>query len=260
MKKWALITGASSGIGAGFAQQFAKDGHNLILVARSEGKLNSLASQLSSQYGVTARVIASDLGQPGAAQDLFDQLQADNIPVEFLVNNAGFGDYGFFHETNWDKEAQMMNLNMLALAHLTKLFGSEMVRRRSGRILNVASTAAFQPGPLMAIYYSTKHFVLSFSEAIANEWKDFGVTVTALCPGPTESGFQSAAEMEDSKLVKGKKMPTSEEVAAYGYRAMFKGKTVAVHGFMNRVMAFSTKFMPRKMLVNTVRKMQERSH
>jgi len=152
----------------------------------------------------------------------------------------------------------MIDLNMKSLTHLTKLFLPEMVKRRSGRIMNVASTAAFQPGPLMAIYYATKHYVLAFSEAIANEVKDYGVTVTALCPGPTESGFQSAAAMEDSKLVNNIKMPSSADVAHYGYRAMMRGKTVAIHGKANSMMAKTVGFLPRNMVTGFVRKLQEK--
>jgi len=141
---------------------------------------------------------------------------------------------------------------------MTKLFVRDMVANRNGRILNLASTASFQPGPLMAVYYATKHYVLSFSEAIANELRDYDVTVTALCPGPTASGFQSASDIEDSKLVKGKKLPTSKEVAVYGYKALMKGKRVAIHGTMNRLLAESVRFMPRNMVTKTVRKLQEK--
>jgi len=151
-------------------------------------------------------------------------------------------------------------LNILALTHLTKLFVKDMVIRKKGKILNVASTAAFQPGPLMAVYYATKAFVLFLSEAIANELKGSGVTITALCPGPTESGFQSAASMEESKLVKNKKLPTSKQVAEYGYKAMMKGKRVAIHGLINKIMTFSLRLTPRKLVTNVVRKLSEKKH
>jgi short-subunit dehydrogenase len=258
MKNTALITGASSGIGMELARVHAAQGGDLVLISRSEDKLKRLRTELENKFQVEVMIISSDLSQASAPRQIFDQLQAQEIQVEYLINNAGFGDYGFFHETDWEKEEQMIDLNMKSLTHLTKLFLPEMVKRRSGKIMNVASTAAFQPGPLMAIYYATKHYVLAFSEAIANEVRDYGVTVTALCPGPTESGFQNTAAMEESKLVKGVKMPTSEEVARYGYQAMIKGKTVAVHGFLNSMMARSVGFLPRKMVTGMVRSLQDK--
>lgn len=260
MKKVALITGASSGIGLELAKIHAEKGGDLVLVARSTSKLKDLQSELQEKFGIEVLSVPKDLSIPDSALELYDFVKEQGVHVEYLINNAGFGDFGFFHETEWEKEEMMINLNMLTLTHLTKLFGSDMVKKRSGRIMNLASTASFQPGPLMSIYYATKHYVLSFSEGIANEWKEFGVSVTALCPGPTKSGFQAAATIEESKLVKGKKLPTSSEVAEYGYEAMMKGKTVAIHGLQNRLLANSVKFMPRDMVTNTVRKMQEKSH
>jgi short-subunit dehydrogenase len=257
--KTALITGASSGIGLELATFFAKDKHNLVLVARSEGKLKELATELQQKYGITVKVIAKDLSKTNAAQEVYDELKQQNIEIDFLVNNAGFGEFGFFHEIDWKKEEMMINLNITTLTHFTKLFVQDMVKRRYGKVMNVASTAAFQPGPLMAVYYATKSYVLSFSEAIANELQDKGVTITALCPGPTESGFQAAATLEESKLVKGKKMPTSLEVAEYGYKAMMNGDIVAIHGMMNWIMAQSIRFTPRKMATTIVRMMSEKA-
>lgn len=258
MKKVALITGASSGIGMELAKIHASQGGDLVLVARSEDKLSRLKAELEKHYQVEVITITKDLSKKEAPQQIFDQLQQQSIQVEYLINNAGFGDYGFFHETNWEKEEQMIDLNMKSLTYLTKLFLPEMVKRRAGRIMNVASTAAFQPGPLMAIYYATKHYVLAFSEAIANEVKEYGVTVTTLCPGPTESGFQSAAAMEDSKLVNNVKMPSSAEVAQYAYQSMMKGKVVAIHGAANSIMAKSVGFLPRNLVTNMVRKLQSK--
>ena len=183
MKETALITGASSGIGLDLARLFAKDGHDVVLVARSEGKLREIAAELERDFGMTAHVIVADLAKPDAPQTLVAQLPVD---VDVLVNNAGFGVLGPFVETDLAKELEMIQVNVVALTHLTKLLLPPMVARRRGRVLNVASTAAFQPGPLMAVYYATKAYVLSFSEAIADELRDSGVTVTALCPGPTE--------------------------------------------------------------------------
>ncbi len=257
--KTALITGASGGIGLELAKVFAHHKHNLVLVARSEGKLKALANELQSQYGISVKIITKDLSLPNAAQEVYAELKNANVSIEFLINNAGFGEFGYFHETAWDKEAMMIDLNIKALTHFTKLFVKDMVQRKSGKILNVASTASFQPGPLMAVYYATKAYVLSFSEAIANELQGTGVTVTALCPGPTESGFQAAATLEESKLVKGKKLPTSLEVAEYAYKALMNGETVAIHGTMNWLMAQSVRFTPRKMVTALVRVMSEKA-
>lgn len=256
----ALITGASSGIGLELARLFARDKHRVVLVARSAKALQQLQQELEQQHGVEAVVLPLDLSQPNAAQQVYDDMQARGLKVDFLVNNAGFGDFGFFADTSWEKQEQMIDLNIKALTHLTKLFLPAMISQGRGRILQLASTASFQPGPLMAVYYATKAYVLSFSEAIANELQGTGVTVTALCPGPTTSGFQDAAALNDSKLVKGKKLPTSAEVAAYGYQAMLRGQTVAVHGTINWLMAQSVRFTPRKMVTALVRTMSERSH
>ncbi len=258
--KTALITGASGGIGYELAKIFARDKYNLVLVARSEKKLQEIASELQKSYGISAKVIAKDVSKLSAVQEIYDALKQDGIIVDALVNNAGFGDFGFFTETSWEKELEMINLNMTSLTALTKLFVKDMVARKAGKIMNVASTASFQPGPLMAVYYATKSYVLSFSEAISNELNGTGVTVTALCPGPTTSGFQAAADMGDSKLVKGKKLPSSQEVAEYGYKAMMSGKVVAVHGLMNKIMAQSIRYTPRAVVRSLVRAMSERTH
>lgn len=257
--KTALITGASSGIGLELAKQFAAEKINLVLVARSEGKLNELAATLRNS-GVTVHVLAKDLSNYHSAKEIYGWCGQNNITIDYLVNNAGFGDFGFFHESEWGKQEQMINLNITTLTYLTRLFLPGMVERKYGKVLNVASTAAFQPGPTMSVYYATKAYVLHFSEAIANELDKTGVTVTAFCPGATESGFQSAAAMEDSKLVKGKKLPSSAAVAAYGYKAMMKGKKVAIHGFMNAVMANAIRFMPRNWVLKITRKIQDRAH
>lgn len=164
-----------------------------------------------------------------------------------------------FTDTEWSKEEQMINLNITTLTSFTKLYVREMVKRRSGKIMNVASTAAFQSGPTMAVYYATKAYVLSFSEAVNNEVSDKGVTITILCPGATESGFQAAAAMEESRLVKGRKLPSSKEVAEYGYAAMMKGKTVAIHGLMNLLLANSVRFTPRSLVVKITRKIQDKA-
>lgn len=255
----ALITGASNGIGLELAKVHASKGGDLILVARNKSKLDELKKELEREYKIKVYTIGKDLSANNAAQEVYDETQKQNIQIDYLINNAGFGDFGMFAETDWNKELQMINLNITTLTQFTKLYLQDMVKRRNGKIMNVASTAAFQSGPTMAVYYATKAYVLSFSEAIDNEVSDKGVTVTALCPGATESGFQAAAAMEESNLVKGKKLPTSKEVAEYGYTAMLKGKTIAIHGLMNWILANSVRFMPRALVVKVTRKMQDKA-
>lgn len=254
----ALITGASNGIGLELAKIHASKGDDLVLVARNIKRLDELKAELQKLYKVNIYNINKDLSQPDAAQEVYDETKKQNMRIDYLINNAGFGDFGMFTETDWNKELQMINLNITALTQFTKLFLKDMVQRRSGKIMNVASTAAFQSGPTMAVYFATKAYVLSFSEAIANEVSNQGVTVTILCPGATESGFQAAAAMEDSGLVKGRKLPTSKDVAEYGYAAMMKGKTVAIHGLMNYIMANSVRFVPRALVVKLTRKIQDK--
>jgi short-subunit dehydrogenase len=258
MSKTVIITGASSGIGLELARLFAKDGLELVLVARSETKLRQLAAELKNQFGTSVHVLVKDLSKPESAQEIYDWHRSAGFTLGYLVNNAGFGDFGFFAESQLEKQLEMINLNISALVSLTRLFLTDMVAHRSGKILNVASTAAFQPGPGMSVYYATKAFVLHFSEAIANELEGTGVSVTALCPGATESGFQTAAAMEESRLVKNKQLPSSAEVALYGYRAMQKGKAVAIHGWLNYFMANSVRFVPRSLVVKMVRSIQSR--
>lgn len=258
--KTALISGASNGIGLELAKIHASKGGDLVLVARNKSKLDELKKELESQYEIKVYTIGKDLSAPNAAQEVFDETSKQNIQIEYLINNAGFGDFGMFVETDWNKELQMINLNITTLTQFTKLYLQDMVKRGSGKIMNVASTAAFQSGPTMAVYYATKAYVLSFSEAIDNEVSNKGVSVTTLCPGATESGFQAAAAMEESALVKGKKLPTAKEVAEYGYASMMKGKTVAIHGLMNYIMANSVRFLPRAMVVKITRQVQDKTN
>lgn len=251
----ALITGASSGIGEELARCFAADGHDVVLVARREEELRRLAEELQQQYKIAARVLPVDLSRHDAPREIFEQLERDGVAIDFLVNNAGFGAFGPFYETDWPREAAMIDVNVRALTELTKLFLPGMLRRRSGKILNVASTAAFQPGPLMAVYFATKAYVLSLSEALANELRRTGVTVTALCPGPTQSGFESSARMSHSGLFHRPGIPTSATVARYGYRAMHRGRTVAIQGFLNRLLVFLVRFTPRTLVADVARLM-----
>ena len=255
--KATLITGASNGIGYELARIFAQNQKNLVLVARSEGKLQALSQELVDKYKIEVVVIAKDLSKSGAAQEIYDELSQKAVVIDHLVNNAGFGDYGFFKDTELSVEVDMINLNVLALTEFCKLFGKEMVARKSGRIMNVASTAAFQPGPLQAVYFATKAYVLSFSEAIANEFADHQVSVTALCPGATETGFAQTANMDGKSFFKNKNLPTAKDVAEFGYKAMMKGEVVAIHGFMNNLLAQSNRLTPRSLVTTIVRKMQD---
>jgi uncharacterized protein len=258
MNNTALITGASNGIGLELAKVHAQNGDDIIVIARNAAKLNELKAELEAQYKIKVTCIVKDLSLPDVAQDVFDDVAKLNIKIKYLINNAGFGDFGMFLETDWQKEEQMIQLNITTLTHLTKLFAQQMVKNGGGKIMNVASTAAFQPGPTMAVYYATKAYVLSFSEAIDNELRSQGVSVTALCPGATASGFQDAAAMYESKLVKGKKLPTSKEVAEYGYKAMMAGKVVAIHGVMNYILANTVRFTPRSLVVKITRFIQDK--
>jgi short-subunit dehydrogenase len=250
-RQTALITGASSGIGADLARLFARDGYELVLVARGEAKLREL--------GLPATIIAADLTDPAAPQRIIDELRAKSIGVDVLVNNAGVGVAGPFVETDLQAELAMIQLNIVALTHLTKLLLPGMVARRRGRVLNVASTAAFQPGPLMAVYYATKAYVLSFSEAIAEELRDSGVTVTALCPGPTETGFAAAANMGGTRLFTMTRPADSHAVAEAGYQAMKRGRRVVIPGLKNKLLAQSVRVSPRRLVATIVRKMQEKA-
>jgi uncharacterized protein len=255
MVQTALITGASGGIGEEFAKVLARKGMNLVLVARSQDKLQALAQQLQTQHNISVKVIAQDLSKVNSAQIVFDQLK--DTPIDMLINNAGYGTYGYFHETDLQTELDEMQLNMVTLVHLTKLFLPQMLQRKHGRIMNVASTAAFQSGPLMAVYYATKSFVLNFGEALAVELKGTGVSVTTLCPGGTESGFQQRAAMTESKLVQNNMM-TSKKVAEEGIEAMLKGRRVIVNGFRNQALAFLVRLLPRYTVTDMVFNMQKR--
>jgi hypothetical protein len=240
-----LITGASGGIGYELAKLFARDHHNLVLVARSADKLAQLATELEP-HGVTVKTIALDLAKPLAPKFLFDQVQ--DTPIDILINNAGFGAFGEFARMPEEEILGQIHLNITALTQLTRLFLPPLLQRRTGRIMNVASTAAFQPGPRMAVYYATKAYVLSFSEAIANELRDSGVTVTCFCPGATHTGFAKRAGTENSRLFKQVGAMSAERVARDGYRAVMAGRTVAISGAHNWMVAQSVRFAPRQVV------------
>jgi hypothetical protein len=246
----ALITGASGGIGLELARIFAEQGYALVLVARNRERLEEIAVELKP---TPVQVLAKDLALVGAAEGIHREVPK----VDVLVNNAGYGVYGPFVKTPLDDELGMLQLNMTALVVLTKLYLPAMVASKNGKILNVASTAAFQPGPLMALYYATKAFVLSFSEAIGNELEGTGVTVTALCPGPTATGFQARTKLEKSWLIKRMKVMDARTVAEAGYRGLMAGKPVVIPGLMNKLLAQSVRFSPRWMVTKIARMMQE---
>ncbi|MEA5572297.1 SDR family oxidoreductase [Calothrix sp. UHCC 0171] len=256
-KKTALITGAAAGIGYELASIFARDGYNLVLVDKNEQQLANVTNELKSKFGSLITMITKDLSLPTSSLEIYSQLQAASINVDFLVNNAGFGHYGFFADTDLTSELDMLQVNLVTLTHMTKLFVRDMAKRGQGKVLNVASTAAFQPGPLMAVYFATKAYVLSFSQAIANELEGTGVTVTVLCPGPTESAFHVTTGMAETELVKGKKMMDAATVARVGYRGLMANKTVVIPGVKNRILAETVRFIPRSLVTKFVRNMQE---
>jgi short-subunit dehydrogenase len=256
--KTALVTGASGGIGYELARRFAQAGYDLVLVARGESKLAEIKADFEKRYGIAARVIAKDLSAPAAPQEIFEELTGASVQVDVLVNNAGFTAFGPFIETSLEEELQLLQVNIVALTHLTKLFLPGMLQRGEGKVLNLASTAAFQPGPLMAVYYASKAYVLFFSEAIATELEGTGITVTALCPGPTRTGFQKRGNLEDSRLVAGRKIMDARTVARAGYRALMRGQAVAIPGGSNLLFAQAIRFLPRKLVRRIVYKAQER--
>ncbi|MER3482581.1 MAG: short-chain dehydrogenase [Meiothermus sp.] len=258
----ALITGASGGIGEALAKVFAAHSFNLVLVARSEDKLEALAENLAKAHNVQAHAIAADLSEPKSGAEVIDKLDALGLSVDVLVNNAGFADFGEFYKSDLNKQLQMIALNVTTLTELTHRVLTGMVERGRGFILNVASTAAFMPGPLMSVYYATKAYVLSFSEAIREELRGTGVSVTALCPGPVATGFQSRAAMEGSKLLSNPMNPptTPDGVAKAGYEALMRGQAVIIPGFMNQMQALAPKLLPRAMVPGIVKNASVRAH
>ena len=256
--KTALVTGASSGIGLEFAKLLAREGHDLVLVARRREVLEGLAQELAVKQGVAVRVIAKDLAAPNSAAEIFAELETERIDIDVLVNNAGLGLHGRFWETDLDRQIEIIQVNVEALTALTGRFLPGMVARGRGRIVNVASTAAFQPGPYMAAYYATKAYVLSFSEALAVELSDTGVTVTALCPGPTETEFQAAAGLEDTLLFKGPLVMDAAKVARLGWAAAKLGKRVVIPGLANKLLKEIVRFSPRRLATTVAGRMQKK--
>jgi short-subunit dehydrogenase len=254
--KTALITGASFGIGLEFARIFAREGYNLVLVARSADRLRQLASDLEKNHGTRSLILAIDLTEPGASAYVLDQTARADVQVDVLVNNAGFGQYGLFAENDLEECLRQIQLNVTTLTHLTRLYLPGMIARKSGGILNVASTAAFQPGPLMAVYFATKAYVLHFSEALANETAGTGVTVTCLCPGATVTEFHKRAKATGMRLLKMGALD-ARTVAEDGYRGLMDGKPVVISGFKNWLVAQSVRISPRRLVTSIARKIQE---
>jgi len=252
MNKTVLITGASGGIGKELANRFVKDSYNMVLVARSEGKLEELANDYREGYGVQVTVYAKDVSLPGVAEEIASDLKKKGITVDYLVNNAGFGLYGEFLETQLEQEMNMIDVNIKALTIMTKLFLPDMVKRCRGGVMNVASVGAFYPGPLMSVYFATKAYVLSFTEALENELSGTAVTVTALCPGPTATGFTGRAELGSSKLYKSGVMEVGE-VADEAYRDFLRGKTLIIPGAAHRFMTSLPRLLPRKVMARLIK-------
>jgi uncharacterized protein len=256
MPDTALITGASGGIGEALARLIAAGGANVVLVARSADRLAALADELSRTHRVTAAVIAQDLAAPDAADAITRQLAEKRLTIDILVNNAGFGVFGFFAATSAGEEARMLQVNVVALTMLTKQLLPGMIERRHGRVLNVASTAAFQPGPLMAVYYASKAYVLSLSEALSNETSGTGVTVTCLCPGPTETGFQDRANLRESRLFSVLGVSNVADVARAGYDGMMAGDSIVVPGLGNKLGVQALRLAPRALVRRAIRLIQ----
>lgn len=256
-KTVALVTGASSGIGKELARIHAARGGNVVLVARSLEKLEVLKIELERQYGIEATVIAKDLTKPDAAKEIYEEVTAAGIEIDYLVNNAGFGGRGKFHERNWEDDLAMINLNVIALTALTRRFLPDFVKRNSGKILNVSSTASLMPGPLQAVYYATKAYVTFFSNALNEELHDTDISVTNLMPGATETEFAKVSGMDKTDLFN--KTAPARDVAQAGYDGMLKGRLDVIAGvtFGQKMMMGMLPFTPKKMLLKQIRQMQE---
>jgi short-subunit dehydrogenase len=248
----ALITGATSGIGYELGILLAKGGHDLVLVARSHDTLEAIASEWRKTYGISVKVLPRDLSALNAADEIVQALAGERIEVDILVNNAGFGGHGPFATTNLANELQMIQVNITALTHLTKLLLPGMLARKCGRILNVSSTAAFQPGPFMAVYYASKAYVLSFTEALGEELRGSGVTVTALCPGPVKTAFQQRAGVHDTLVVRSGMSMDVKPVAAAAYAGMMRGRRIVIPGLLNRIGVQSLRIAPRALILKAI--------
>jgi uncharacterized protein len=256
-RRTALVTGASGGIGRAFAGLLAADGYDLVLVARREDKLRELSDELAARHGTRSLVVAMDLSSAGAPETIAERVSAEGLAIDVLVNNAGFGGLGPFAGRPLGTHLAMIQVNIAGLTALTRLFLPGMLARHRGRILNVSSVAAFQPGPFMAVYYATKAYVQSFSEAVAAEVEGSGVTVTALAPGPVRTGFQDVAGIGSLPPIPGRLVPDAASVARIGYRAMMRGRRSVVPGLANRIGAQAYRVLPRRWLTAIVRRLQQ---
>jgi len=256
MKKYTLVTGASSGIGLALAKIAAKENRNLVLVARDEKNLKSVKNQILEHYKVGVEILAIDLSKTDAATRVYEFCEKNNIFINELINNAGFGDYGNFNSSDIKKQLSMIDLNVRCLTELTHLFLPAMIAQKSGRILNLGSVASFLPGPLMSVYFASKNYVLSFSRALSEELRGTGVTVTCLCPGATNTGFGKTAAVSDTHSTAHPKT-TADEVAHYGWYHLQQGTPVAIHGKGNQISIFLTKFVPRNALAKLVKVIQK---
>ncbi|MGA7462854.1 MAG: SDR family oxidoreductase [Candidatus Korobacteraceae bacterium] len=253
----ALITGASSGIGLELAHLFARDGYRLVLVARNRSVLRELGDELQSRHSIQVRISPKDLAHPASPGELYQELQEAGIVLDVLVNNAGFGGTGSFLNSDWDNEAEMIHVNITALTHLTKLFLPQ-IRAREGKVMNVASVAAFLPGPFMSVYYASKAYVLSFSEALAEELSGTGTTVTCLCPGPVMTKFQERAGTSTTGLARGPLLLDVRDVALAGYEGLKQGKRIVIPGWKNAALVQGLRASPRSMVTKIVRGMNEK--
>ena len=256
-EKYAIVTGASCGIGLELAKILAKDGKNIVVIARSRDQLEDLKREIENKHGTKVKVLAKDLSDPKAPPEIFSELEKEKIYIDVLVNNAGFGVYGMFLETDLREELDMIQVNAASLIHLTKLFLKGMVEDKSGYILNAASLCAFFPTPMEAVYCSTKAFVLHFSEALANELQGTGVRVTCLCVGLARTGFQKRAHMENCKVAK-RKMMDAATVAEAGYKALKRGKVIEIPGLVYKFAPWFARFAPRNVVTRVVRSQHER--
>ena len=257
MKNHCLITGAAGGLGLELAKIFAAEGYKLILIDISKENLENSVALLEKEYQVEVISIEKDLSVPGSASEVFEEVMSLGCTVEVLINNAGFGYFGFFAGNRWEKQRDLINLSVLTSTNLIKLFLDGMMAKGYGKIMNVASLAAYQPGPLMSVYHASKAFLVNFSVALANELKGTGITMTVLCPGMMATGFQKANNNEDLNLKF--TVGSAARVARYGYNALMKGKTVAIPGLMNKAGAFLPRLLPLTWTTNVVRKIQEKN-
>ena len=255
MEKFSIVTGGASGLGFEFVKLLLIDKYNVVVIDNDKKELNNIKSKINFKHNKKIILMHKDLSNPDSSIEIFKELKNKNIEV--LINNAGFGLFGKFKDTNWKIERNMIMVHVMCTTEMTKLFLNNMIENKKGRILNMASLAAFQPGPLMSIYYATKAFILHFSESIANELKGSGVSVTVLCPGQTRTNFQKKVSSREKKI--NFNFSTAEEVAKYGYDAMMNGKTIAIPGIINKILSTIHRFIPRSLATKLMRKIQEKN-